>query len=212
MNNRGFYVVAAIFLAALGLFYFFDVRKPPPGTTTSPRPGPLINIDAATVSEIDIKANGKVLTVTRSASEWRYSVCPADQPGCPSQPASTTRSVQLLQAILQLSPSKTIFGAPAGLPAYGLASATGGEIDLKTPSGRSVALLVGAKAPDSVSLYVRLADSNDIQAVPVAALQTPILGAIDAPPVPLPSPSPSAAAGTPATPSAGPIGPGAPSP
>jgi Domain of unknown function (DUF4340) len=212
MNNRGFYLVAAIFLAAVGLYYFFDVRKPPPSTATSPRPGPLVNIDAATVSEIDIKANAKVLMVSRNGAEWRYSVCPAAQPGCPSQPASSTRSVQLLQAILQLSPSKTIFGAPEGLPAYGLASASGGEIDLKTPSGRTVSVLVGANAPDGVSVYVRLADSNDVQAVPLASIQTPILGAIDAPPVPLPTPSPSAAPGTPASPSAGPIGPGAPSP
>jgi hypothetical protein len=212
MDNRRFYLVAAIFLAALGLFYFFDIRKPPPSTAGSPRPGPLLSIDAATVSEIDVKANGRVLTVSRSGSDWRYSVCGADQPGCPSQPASSVASIQLLQAILQVTPSKSIFGAPEGLPAYGLATATGGEIDLKTPSGRSVALLVGAKAPDSVSVYVRLADSNDIQVVPVASIQTPILGAIDAPPVLRPSPSPSAAAGTSASPSAGPIGPGAPSP
>jgi|ERR1700682_3973297 len=212
MNNRGLYIVAAIFLAAVGLFYFFDLRKPPPSAATSPRPGPLVSIDPAAVNEIDIKANGKVLTVTRSASEWRYSVCPADQPGCPSKSASSARSVLLLQAILQLSPTKTIFGAPEGLPAYGLATATGGEIDLKTPSGRSVALLVGAKAPDSVSIYVRLADSNDIQAIPLAAIQTSILGAIDAPPVPLPSPSPSAAASPSTSPRASPIGPGAPPP
>ena len=212
MNNRGFYIVAAIFLAALGLFYFFDVRKPPPTSSSSPRPGPLISIDAATVSEIDVKANSKVLTVTRSGSEWRYSVCPADHPGCPTQLASSIRSILLLQAILQLSPSKTIFGAPEGLPAYGLATATGGEIDLKTPAGRNVVVLVGAKAPDSVSIYVRLTDSNDIQAVPLSAIETPILGAVDAPPVPVPSPSPSARASISPTPSAGAIAPGAPSP
>jgi hypothetical protein len=212
MNNRGFYIVAAIFLAAVGLFYFFDARKPPPSVSSSPRAGPLVNINAATVSEIDIKANGKVLTVTRSGADWRYSVCGADQAACPSKLADSVRSIQLLQAILQLSPSKTIFGAPEGLPAYGLATASGGEIDLKTPSGRSVVILVGARAPDNVSVYIRLADSNDIQAVPASAIQAPIIGAIDAPPVPLPSPSPSAAAGGSGSPNASPGGPGAPSP
>ena len=212
MNNRGAYIAVAIFLVAAGFFYFFEARKQPAGTTSSPRPAPLISIDAASVSEIDVKANGKLLTVTKSGSSWRYSVCPADKAGCPSNPADEIQSVRLLAAILQLTPTKTIFGAPEGLPAYGLATATGGEIDLNTSAGRSVVVLVGSRAPDNASLYVRLSDSNDIQAVAASAIETPILGAVEAPPVPPPSPSPSATGGKSPAPTATPIGPGAPSP
>ncbi len=211
MNGRGFYIAAAILLAAVGLFYFFDLRKPSPNTAASPQPSPIVGIDAASVTEIDIKSGGKVLMVTRSGSDWRYSVCPADQVACASNPADTVRSVQLLVVILQLRPTKTVFGAPAGLPAYGLATGTGGEVTLKSP-GRSVTLLAGAAAPGSAGIYVRLSDSNDIQVVPLSTMQTQVLGAVATPPVPVPSPSPMASSGTPPSPSGGVVGPGPPSP
>jgi hypothetical protein len=212
MDNRGFYIAAAIFLAAVGLFYLFDARKSTPSTASSPRPAAVVNLDAASVSEIDIRASGKLLTVSKSGSDWRYAVCPADHSGCPSSPADAILSIRLLQAILQLTPTKTIFGAPEGLPAYGLVTATGGEIDLKTQAGRSVVILVGGHAPDNASVYLRLSDSNDIQAVPASAIQGPILGVVDSPPVPQPSPSPAAAASPSASPTATPIGPVGPSP
>jgi hypothetical protein len=211
MNSRGFYIAAALLLAAIGLFYFFDLRKPAPSVTASPKASPIVTIDPASVTEIDVKSAGKVLTVTRSGNEWRYSVCPADQATCASHPADTVRSVQLLVVILQLRPIKTVFGAPEGLPAYGLATGTGGEVTLKSP-GRSVTLLVGATAPGSAGMYVRLSDSNDIQVVALSSMQTQVLGAVNAPPVPVPSPSPGAAGGTLPSPSAGIIGPGPPSP
>ena len=211
MNSRGLYIAAAILLAAVGLFYFFDLRKPPSNTAASPQPSPIISIDAASVTEIDIKSGGKVLTVTRSGNDWRYSVCPAEQVTCASNPADTVRSVQLLVVILQLRPTKTVFGAPAGLPAYGLTTGTGGEVTLKSP-GRSVTLLAGATAPGNAGIYVRLSDSNDIQVVPLSSMQTQVLGAISTPPVPVPSPSPGASSGTSPSPSAGVVGPGAPSP
>jgi hypothetical protein len=190
MNSRGFYIAAAILLAAIGLFYFFDVRKPPPDVGASPQPSPIVSVDPAVVTEIDVKSGGKVLTVTRHGSDWRYSVCPTDQASCPSSPADTVRSVQLLVVVLQLRPTKTVFGAPEGLPAYGLATGTGGEIDLKTPS-RSITMLVGATAPGNAGMYVRLSDSNDIQVVPLSTMKTQLLGAIANPPAPVPSPSPS---------------------
>jgi hypothetical protein len=211
MNSRGLYIAAAILLAAVGLFYFFDLRKPSPNATASPQPSPIISVDAASVTEIDVKANGKVLTVTRNGNAWRYSVCPADQATCASSPADTVRSVTLLVSILQLRPIKTVFGAPEGLPAYGLASGTGGEVVVKAP-GRIVTLLVGAQAPGNAGTFVRLSDSNDIQVVAPSTLQTQVLGAITMPPVPIPSPSPGAAGGASPSPSAGVIGPGAPSP
>jgi hypothetical protein len=189
MSSRAFYIAAAIFLAAFAAFYIFDVHKPV-STGGSPQPSPLINIEPSTVSQIQVKSAGKTLTVVRNGSEWRYSVCPSAQPDCPTSIADATRAVGLLAAILQLRPTKTIFGAPEGLPAYGLDTPTVGEVDLQTPSGRSVGLLVGALTQDSVSYYVRLSTSNDIETVPAAILQTQVFGAIQAPPAPLPSPSP----------------------
>jgi hypothetical protein len=191
MNSRGFYIAAAILLAAVGLFYFFDLRQPPPNVASSPQPSPIVTIDAASVTEIDVKSGGKTLTVTRTGNDWRYSLCPSDQAACASKPADTVRSVQLLVAILQLRPLKTVFGAPEGLPAYGLATGTGGEVAVKSPT-RSITLLVGAQAPGNAGYYVRLADANDIQVVPLSTMKTQVLGAVSTPPEPVPSPSPGA--------------------
>jgi len=195
MSSRGFYIAAAVFLAAFFAYYVFDLHRPAPASNGTPQAAPVISLDANTVSQIQIKAGGKTLTVVREGSEWRYSVCAdAAAASCPTSVADTTRAVTLLQTILQLRPVKTIFGAPDGLPAYGLDKATIGEVDLQTPIGRNISLLVGATAPDHTNIYVRLSTSNDIQAVPAATVQTEIIGAIQGPPAPLPSPSAGASA------------------
>jgi len=194
MSSRGFYIAAAIFLVAVGAYYIFDIHKPVSTGGSTPQPAPVIKIDAGTVSQFQVKSGGRALTVLRNGAEWRYSVCPIAQAECPTAVADTNRALALLGVILQLRPTKTIFGAPEGLPAYGLDTATAGEVDLQTPSGRSVAMLIGAKTQDGVSDYVRLAGSNDIETVPAATLQTQVIGALDAPPAPAPSPSPVASA------------------
>jgi hypothetical protein len=194
MSGRAFYVAAAIFLAAFGAYYVFDLHKPAAGGVSSPQPAPVINLDAAAVSQFQVKSAGKVLTVLRNGAEWRYSVCSVTQADCPTSVADTNRTLTLLGVILQLRPTKTIFGAPEGLPAYGLDTATVGEVDVQTPAGRSVSLLIGAKTQDSASYYVRLAGSNDIEAVSAANVLTQIVGAISAPPAPLPTPSPTTGA------------------
>jgi len=196
MSSRGFYIAAAVFLAAFVAYYVFDLHRPAPASKGTPQASPVINLDATTVSQFEVKAGGKTLTVLRNGSEWRYSVCAdaAAAAACPTSVADTTRAVTLLQSILQLRPVKTIFGAPDGLPAYGLDKATAGEVDVQTPSGRSVSLLVGATAPDNSNIYVRLSGSNDIQAVPAATVQTEIIGAIQGPPAPVPTPSAGASA------------------
>ncbi len=194
MSSRGFYIAAAVFLAAFFVYYVFDLHRPPPATNRPPQPSPVINLDATTVSQFEVKSGGRTLTVLRNGSEWRYSVCAEAAAGCSTSVADTTRAVALLQTILQLRPVKTIFGAPAGLPAYSLDKATAGEVDLQTPSGRTISLLIGAVTPDNTNIYVRLSTSNDIQAVPAATVQTEIIGAIQAPPAPIPSPSAGASA------------------
>jgi hypothetical protein len=190
MSSRGFYIAGAVFLAAVFLYYVFDLHRPGPSSNAPPQAAAIINIDPATISQFQVKSAGKTLTVLRNGAEWRYSVCPSAQADCPTSVADTNRALALLGVILQLRPTKTIFGAPEGLPAYGLDTATVGEVDVQTPSGRSMSLLVGAKTQDSVSYYVRLSTSNDILTVPAATLQTQVIGAISAPPAPVPSPSP----------------------
>ena len=189
MSSRGFYIAAAIFLAAVAAYYIFDIHKPA-STGGALQPSPVINIDPSTVSRIEVKSAGRTLTVLRNGAEWRYSVCPGAQTDCPTSVADTPRALALLGVILQLRPTTTIFGAPEGLPAYGLDTATVGEVDLQTRSGRSVALLIGAKTQDSVSYYVRLTGSKDIETVPAVTVQTQVIGALDAPPAPIPRPSP----------------------
>ena len=192
MNSRGFYIAAAVFLVAAFAFYVFDLHRPPPSPNGTPQAAPIISLDSTTVSQFQVKSGGRTLTVVRDGADWRYSVCADTATTCPTSAADATHAVAMLQAILQLRPAHTIFGAPEGLPAYGLATATKGEVDLQTPSGRSVALLIGATAPDNTNLYVRLSGSNDIEAVTAATVQTEILGAIQAPPAPQTSPPPGA--------------------
>jgi hypothetical protein len=193
MSSRGFYIAAAIFLLAVAAYYVFDVHRPT-STGSTPQAAALISLDPSTISQFQVKSAGQTLTVLRNGAEWRYSVCPSAQSDCPTSVADTNRALTLLGVILQLRPTKTIFGAPEGLPAYGLDTATVGEVDVQTPSGRSVQLLIGAKTQDSVSYYVRLSGSNDIETVAASTILTQVIGAITGPPAPLPSPSPVASA------------------
>jgi hypothetical protein len=98
---------------------------------------------------------------------------------------------------VSLRPTRVVFGAPEGLPAYGLDSASGGEIDITSTSGTTVVILVGADAPDGASKYLRLKDSNNIDLVPRASVSV-LVAAVSKPPA-IPTPSPSAPAASPAT-------------
>jgi hypothetical protein len=211
MRNRGLYAAAALFLLAVGAFYIYDKGQSSnaPGSTPSasprPVPTPIVSIDPNQISQVDVKAKAKVLTVVRNNTTFTYTVCPTDQTNCQPQIADPAVSIQLFTSVVQLGATRTIFGVSDQLPNFGLDKPTGGEIDIKTGSGKTTIIWIGAKAPDNVSVYVRRPDGGDVFAVPAASIDVPILGLVDNPPVPRPSPSPGAAASPSSAQPAGPL-------
>jgi hypothetical protein len=201
VSNKALYAAAAIFLIVLGVYYIYDKGKTPvtPGTSASatpaPQGSPIVSLDPNQISQVDIKANGKVLTVVRSNLTFTYKVCPADQPAaCQPQVADTTASIQLFTGIVQLRPSRTIFGVTDQLPGFGLDKPTAGEFTVTTASGQKTTFWVGGKTTDGVNDYLRRPDGGDVYAIPAASIDGPILGLVDKPPVPQPSPGPGASA------------------
>jgi hypothetical protein len=203
MSNKALYAAFAIFLLALGVFYIYDKGKPvsAPGTTASATPttlaSPVVSLDPNQISEVDVTANGKVLTVVRNQLTFTYAVCPVGQSNCQPQIADQTASIQLFTGVVQLRPVRTVYGVTNQLPGFGLDKPSGGQIDVKTASGQKTSLWIGGKTTDKVNDYARLSDGGDVYAIPAATIDAPILGLVDNPPVPKPSPSPGAAQASP---------------
>jgi hypothetical protein len=194
-ENRSLYLAGAILAAVVVLFYFFDLHGPAkaPSTTPTPLPSLVLGLPAGQIQQVVIHANAKVLTIGLQGTGWTYSLCPEGQASCPPQTADPAPSAQLFQSLSALRPSKVIFGAPEGLPAYGVDKPTTAEIDVKGISNQQVTVLVGLKSSDSASYFVRRQDSNDVLAIAAATIDG-FVALLDKPPVPPPSPSPSAAA------------------
>jgi hypothetical protein len=205
-ENRSLYLAGAILAAVVVLFYFFDLHGPAKAPTTTPTPLPslVLSLRASQIQHVVIHANSKVLTIGLQGTSWTYTLCPEGQAPCPPKPADPAPSAQLFQALSALRPSKVIFGAPEGLPAYGVDKPTTAEIDVKGLSNQQVTLLVGIKSPDSSSYFVRRQDANDVLAVATGTIDG-FLALVSQPPVPQPSASPSVAAA--ASPGTAPVGP-----
>lgn len=180
------------------IYFFADKNAKSPAPAVTPQPSPVVGLGAAQVQQVVIHAHGKVLTVSRAGAGWTYAVCPDGQSPCPAQPADQSLSLQLVQTVTELRPSHVIFGAPEGLPAYGVDKPSAGEIDIKGVVGQQVTILVGGKTGDGASYYLRRQDGQDILLVTAASFDTEFLGLVDKPPAPLPTPSPSAPAVSPA--------------
>lgn len=213
-QNRGLYLAAALFIIAVAAFYIYDKGQgsKAPGSSPSASPtvlaSPIVTLDPNQIAEVDVKSTGKTLTVNRNATSFTYSLCASGQANCASAPADTNLSGQLFLAVVQLRPTRTIYGVSDQLPNFGLDKATTAEIDIKVASGETTILWVGAKAPDGVSYYVRQPDKGDVYAIPASSIDGPILGLVTSPPAPQPTPSPQSAT----SPAAAPNGPGLASP
>jgi hypothetical protein len=203
--NRGLVAAAIIFLAALAAYGVSGFGSTGSGGgTPSPAASPLFPLRTGQVSGFQVKYQDSILTVARdqkTPTVWVYSVCPKASPGCPTQTADSVQTVALLTQILALAPATTLYGAPAGMTAYGLDTPTTGELLVRNTSNKTVDLWIGGKDPNSVAYYMRRVNTTTVWSVTAASVDQ-ILGAVAAPPkplpspslVPLPSPSPSAAA------------------
>jgi hypothetical protein len=178
-----------------------------PVANPSPLPSPIVRVSSANVTALTITGKDKAgsaqtLTLKRAGGAWSYALCPPLQADCPSQSADSGKATSLVDTVVTLRPSKTIFGAPDGLPAYGLDTPSTAEVDISTASGQLTVLWVGAKGIDKTSYFVRLKDTNDVYAVDATAIDSTILDALTNPPKVQPSPSPNLA---PPSPSPSPI-------
>ena len=199
-ENRGLYIAGAFFaLVALGFIYLDRGGKvtPSSGATPTALPSPVIGLAINQVSQVVVHGKGKVLTVALQGNGFTYSLCAEGQGGCPTHPADRTRSAQLFQAIVQLTPTHVVYGAPEGLPAYGADKPTNGEVDVRGQAGQQATLLIGNKSTDGANYFIRRQDSNDVLVVPAGSIDTGLFGLVDAPPVPAPSPAPSVPAASP---------------
>ncbi|MHB8510016.1 MAG: DUF4340 domain-containing protein [Candidatus Dormibacteria bacterium] len=193
MKNRGLVAAGAFFVVVLLAFFFLDLRGTPKTSSTTPVPqgSPVISVASKDIRSVTVKARAKTYVQQRAGTGWIYSDCPDALPPCPNTLADRVKADLLLDALLQLRPLSTVYGAPAGLPAYGLDKATSGQFEVTTVAGTTTTLLLGSKTTDSNGYYLRRQDSNDVFVVSAGILDGQVLSIIDSPPVPVPSPSPS---------------------
>jgi hypothetical protein len=200
-ENRGLYIAALFFAAvAVGFLYLDKGARVTPSSSSSPAapaPSPVVGLAINQVANVVIHGKGKVLTVSIQADGFTYSLCAEGQGNCQPQPADKTRSAQLFQAVVQLTPTHVVYGAPEGLPAYGADKPTNGEIDVKGRGGQQATILIGNKSTDGANYFLRRQDSNDVVVVTAGSIDTSLFGLIDQPPAPAPTPSPGAAAASP---------------
>jgi hypothetical protein len=193
-ENRGLYIAAALFIVVAGVYFFADKNAKAPAAAPTPAPSPIVRLAASQVGQVVVHAHGKQVTISREGAGWTYAACAEGQASCPARPADQALSLQLVQSLTELSPSHVIYGAPEGLPAYGVDKPGAGEIDIKGTNGQQVTVLVGGQTPDKASYFVRRQDSQDIDVVAASTIDSEFLGLVDKPPVPQPTP----AAGSPA--------------
>lgn len=204
-ENRGLVLAGTALLAVLVLFYFFDLRQPARAPSApTPLPSPVLGLSADQIQQVVVHSKSKVLTMALQGANWTYSLCAEGQGSCAAHPADPTPSAQLFQALSSLRPTKVIFGAPEGLPAYGVDKLSTAEIDVKGTGNQQATILVGLKSLDSASYFVRRQDSSDVLAIAAGSIDS-LLVLLDQPPVP--QPSASAAGAVTASPSAAPVGP-----
>lgn len=205
MGNRGFYIAAALFLLAVGVFYVWDKGQTPvspTGPTTSPSPlaPAVLDIQPADIIQVVIKYKDKALTIATSGQGFTYALCSLGDsatvptpPSCAAQPADPNRSAVVFTTLAGLRPTSTAFGGANRLGDFGL-DKPAAEITIKAKQGTFV-LQVGATTPDGAGQYLRKADGQDVYVVATTVLAAQVLAQVDQPPVPVPTPSPAASPG-----------------
>jgi len=199
-ENRGLYLAGAFFaVIALGFIYLDKGGKvsPSSGATPAAQPSPAVGLSINQVAQVVVHGKGKVLTVAVQTNGFTYSVCAEGQGDCLAQPADKIRAAQLFQAVVQLTPTHVVFGAPEGLPAYGVDKPTNGEVDVKGRGGQQATLVIGNKSTDGASYFIKRQDSTDVLVVAAGSIDTSLFGLIDAPPVLTASPPPGAVSPSP---------------
>src|SRR2546425_365795 len=143
--------ILAVVLLALGAFYYvYEIRGGPERAKVEAQKGRLWTVDAADVTEVELRRGGEVVTLKREPDGWRL-VGPVTARGDRGKVDETLTTLTTARV------DREIESAPTRLEAYGLDKAAA-VVTLRLKNGRQLGLQLGVKNPTGVWVYAREAD------------------------------------------------------
>src|SRR3989441_3551586 len=143
--------ILAVVLLALGAFYYvYEIRGGPERAKVEAQKGRLWTVDAADVTEVELRRGGEVVTLKREPDGWRL-VGPVTARGDRGKVDETLTTLTTVRV------DREIESAPTRLEAYGL-DKPAAVVTLRLKNGRQLGLQLGVKNPTGVWVYAREAD------------------------------------------------------
>src|SRR5881628_2381438 len=143
--------ILAVVLLALGAFYYvYEIRGGPERAKVEAQKGRLWTVDAADVTEVELRRGGEVVTLKREPDGWRL-VGPVTARGDRGKVDETLTTLTTARV------DREIESAPTRLDAYGL-DKPAAVVTLRLKNGRQLGLQLGVKNPRGVWVYAREAD------------------------------------------------------
>src|SRR2546426_1092607 len=143
--------ILAVVLLALGAFYYvYEIRGGPERAKVEAQKGRLWTVDAADVTEVELRRGGEVVTLKREPDGWRL-VGPVTARGDRGKVDETLTTLTTARV------DREIESAPTQLEAYGL-DKPAAVVTLRLKNGRQLGLQLGVKNPTAVWVYAREAD------------------------------------------------------
>src|SRR5947199_176212 len=143
--------ILAVVLLALGAFYYvYEIRGGPERAKVEAQKGRLWTVDAADVTEVELRRGGEVVTLKREPDGWRL-VGPVTARGDRGKVDETLTTLTTARV------DREIESAPTRLDAYGL-DKPAAVVTLRLKNGRQLGLQLGVKNPTGVWVYAREVD------------------------------------------------------
>lgn len=140
--------VLAVILVALGAFYYvYEVRLGPEREKASERKGRLWTVEAADVTELELKRPDATIKLKREGPGWAL-LEPVKARG------DRGRVDETLTSLLTTRVDREIAAAPTALAEFGL-DKPAAEVTLRLKDGKTLGLALGAKNPTGVWVYAR---------------------------------------------------------
>lgn len=140
-------------LIALGLWLYFDLKRPTREPDQNPKVSEIAGIQADEVTKIEIAHDGSAIIIEKAAGKWSLQSpvkAPAD--------AETVRGA--LDGLLDQTSDFVMEKPPADLAKYGLASPK--RTITLVGSGKRAVLQIGDQDPGKSSVFTRLADGGKV--------------------------------------------------
>src|SRR5947209_2915327 len=155
--------ILAVVLLALGAFYYvYEIRGGPERAKVEAQKGRLWTVDAADVTEVELRRGGEVVTLKREPDGWRL-VGPVTARGDRGKVDETLTTLTTARV------DREIESAPTRLEAYGL-DKPAAVVTLRLKNGRQLGLQLGVKNPTGVWVYAREPDKPAVFGVPGTVL------------------------------------------